>query len=47
MAEVERRYYDTSELESEVYMVNGKKNGIYNRNGELKENYYYNDGKVK
>ena len=38
MAEVVRTYYDTGELESEVYMVNGKMNGIYKRyymNGQL------------
>ena len=33
MAEVVRTYYDTSELESEVYTGNGKKNGEYK--------YYY------
>ena len=28
MSEVERTYYETGELKSEVYMINGKKNGI-------------------
>jgi antitoxin component YwqK of YwqJK toxin-antitoxin module len=38
MAEVVKTYYDTGELLSEVYMVNGKKNGIYkkyHKNGQL------------
>ena len=35
MAEVVRTYYDNGKLKSEVYMINGKKNGIY-------KDYYIN-----
>jgi antitoxin component YwqK of YwqJK toxin-antitoxin module len=34
MAEVVRTYHDTGELLSEVYVIDGKKNGIY-------KEYYY------
>ena len=47
MAEVVRTYHDTGKLKSEVYMVNGKKNGEYKKygmNGELIEDYYYTNG---
>jgi antitoxin component YwqK of YwqJK toxin-antitoxin module len=49
MAEVKRTYYETGELESEVFLLNGKKNGeykSYHRNGQLRVIYSYIDGKI-
>ena len=48
MAEVVRTYYNTGKLLSEVYMVNGKKNGIYKKyykNGQLDTICSYTDDK--
>ena len=48
MAEVVRTYYYTGELESEVYNVNGKKNGEYKKyhpSGQLWEICSYTDDK--
>ena len=40
MAEVERIYYRSGKLKSEVFVINGKKNGEfreYHKNGQLRE----------
>jgi antitoxin component YwqK of YwqJK toxin-antitoxin module len=44
MAEVERTYYIGGELKSEVFALNGKKNGIYqeyHKNGNIYIITYY------
>jgi antitoxin component YwqK of YwqJK toxin-antitoxin module len=50
MAEVKRMYYPTGELKSEVFIINGKKNGerkSYHENGQLKTICnYVNDKKL-
>ena len=49
MAKVVRTYHDTGELQSEVYMINGKKNGMYKeyyRNGQLWKIFSYIDDKL-
>ena len=38
MAEVKRTYYESGELESECFEINGKKNGEYKE--------YYEDGQL-
>ena len=48
MAEVKRTYYSTGELESEVFILNGKKIGeykSYHENGSLHEICSYIDDK--
>ena len=45
MAEVVRTYYDTGELNPEVYNVNGKYKYYY-ENGQLKDIYSYTDDKM-
>ena len=48
MAEVKRTYYNNGELESEVFVINGKRNGNYkeyHENGQLMEICSYIDGK--
>ena len=44
MAEFKRTYYETGELKSEWFEINGKKNGEYKQyyeNGQLKKIYNY------
>ena len=49
MAEVKRTYYETGELESEVFLLNGKKNGeykSYRENGQLESISSYNNDEI-
>ena len=46
MTEVEYKYYKTGELESEVLLINGMRNGCYKKyhtNGVLDNITYYTD----
>ena len=49
MAELKREYYSSGELLSEVYMINGKKEGVsknYYKNGQIEViTNYVNDKK--
>ena len=48
MAELKKEYFESGELKSECFEVNGKKYGehkIYNKNGQLLNSCSYVDGK--
>jgi antitoxin component YwqK of YwqJK toxin-antitoxin module len=48
MAELKKEYYETGELKSECFEINGKKHGenkIFNKNGQLLNSCSYVDGK--
>ena len=50
MAEVKRTYYESGELLSEVFEINGKKNGEYKRYNELGmliKTSMYDNGELK
>ena len=50
MGEVIKTYYDTGQLRSEVFVIDGKENGeskYYHKNGQLKLIQFYIDGKIK
>jgi len=49
MSEVKRTYYESGKLKTEVFLINGKKNGeekLYYENGQLEEICSYIDDKM-
>jgi antitoxin component YwqK of YwqJK toxin-antitoxin module len=50
MAEVRKTYHPTGELKSEVFEINGKRNGIYKeyrKNGQLKGDCFFIDDEIQ